>query len=93
MVGNLTSPKYIAGWLAMLILAILAATSFDAAMRKLGKKWKKLHRYAHLAAIGVAIHWVLMSNSLPVYLHFVPLFALQAHRIYKARAKARVKQS
>jgi len=87
MLGNLTSPKYIVAWIAFLILLALAATSFDAAMRKLGKRWKKLHRFAHVAAIAVAIHWVLMSNSPPVYLHFAPLLGLQAYRVYLSKTR------
>ncbi len=87
MAGNLTSPKYIIAWIAFLILLLLAATSFDAAMRKLGKRWKKLHRFAHVAAIAVAVHWVLMSNSPPVYLHFVPLLGLQAYRVYVSKTR------
>ncbi len=87
MAANLLSPKYIAGWVALLIFAALAATSFDGAVRKLGKRWKKLHKFTHLAAIAVALHWVLMSNSLPVYLHVLPVLLLQTYRIVKLRQK------
>jgi len=48
----------ILGFTALLLMAPLAATSFNAAVRALGgKKWKALHRLAYLAAILGCIHY------------------------------------
>ena len=45
-----------AGLPAFAILAALAATSFRWSMRRMGKNWKRLHRYIYLAAILVVLH-------------------------------------
>jgi sulfoxide reductase heme-binding subunit YedZ len=60
------------GFTALLGLAALAATSTDAAIRKLGgRRWKQLHRIVYLAAIlGIVHHW--MQARLQDYLD--PLF-------------------
>ncbi len=52
------------GFASFLILIPLAATSTKWAMRKLGKRWKTLHRTAYLAAILGAVHylWLIKQN-------------------------------
>ena len=52
------------GSLAFIILLALAATSFKRSMKRLGKKWKQLHRLVYLAGILVVIHfaWVIKGN-------------------------------
>ncbi|HZY42854.1 MAG TPA: protein-methionine-sulfoxide reductase heme-binding subunit MsrQ [Anaerolineae bacterium] len=45
-----------AGLPAFAILVALAATSFRWSMRRMGKNWKRLHRYIYLAAILVVLH-------------------------------------
>jgi sulfoxide reductase heme-binding subunit YedZ len=45
-----------AGLPAFAILLALAATSFRRAMKRMGKNWKRLHRYIYLAAILVVLH-------------------------------------
>ncbi len=52
-------PFIIIGALALLILAVLAATSFRSVQRKMGKKWVQLHRLTYLAAILVIAHFLL----------------------------------
>ena len=54
--GLLEKPFILLGFLALVILAALAATSTKAAMRRLGKRWTKLHRTVYVAAVLVAIH-------------------------------------
>lgn len=49
-------PYMIVGALAMLILWAMAATSYKAAIRLLGRNWKKLHRLVYVAAILAVIH-------------------------------------
>jgi len=41
---------------AFIILLALAATSFRWAMRRMGKNWKRLHRFIYLGAILVVLH-------------------------------------
>lgn len=52
------------GLLAYLILLLLAVTSPKAAKKRLGKTWKKLHRYIYLAAAAAILHyfWQLKGN-------------------------------
>ncbi|WP_338720903.1 ferric reductase-like transmembrane domain-containing protein [Devosia sp. XK-2] len=53
-------------WLAILSMAILlalAATSFDAAMRTMGARWKQLHRLAYAAALLGVGHFLLSPGS------------------------------
>ena len=53
-------PFYLAlGLVGMSILSVLAATSNQWAMRRLGKHWKKLHRLVYLAGIAVVTHSML----------------------------------
>ena len=41
---------------ALIILIALAATSFRWMMKRMGKNWKRLHRFIYLAAILVVLH-------------------------------------
>jgi sulfoxide reductase heme-binding subunit YedZ len=52
-------PFILAGFSAWLLLVPLAATSTDAAMRRLGKRWLRLHRLTYLAGVLAALHFVL----------------------------------
>ena len=47
------------GLTAGIILLLLAITSLNYFLRKLGKNWKKLHRLVYLVGILVAIHFIL----------------------------------
>lgn len=47
----------IAGATALLILTLLALTSFKWWQRRLGKNWKRLHRLVYLAAPLVILHY------------------------------------
>ncbi|MBE2201862.1 MAG: sulfoxide reductase heme-binding subunit YedZ [Anaerolinea sp.] len=51
------------GFTAFLILLPLAATSTKWAMRKLGKKWKSLHRWVYLAGILAVLHYFLLVKN------------------------------
>ncbi|NND45012.1 MAG: hypothetical protein HKN58_06785 [Xanthomonadales bacterium] len=54
-------PGLATGWLALLLMAPLAATSLDAAVRRLGRRWKQLHRLVYPAAALTLAHWVLTA--------------------------------
>lgn len=74
------------GWVAFLIFIPLAATSNDISQRWLLSGWKTLQRFAYPAALLTLIHWIFVHNNLgPALLHFVPLAALEAFRIWKTR--------
>ena len=73
------------GWLAMLIFVPLAITSNDASQRWLRTGWKTLQRWAYPAAVLTLIHWAALHNWgswPPAAVHFGPLAALSAYRLW-----------
>src|SRR6266545_1668464 len=51
------------GFSAFLLLLPLALTSTKGWMRRLGKRWKQLHRLVYLAAVLVIIHFVWLVKA------------------------------
>jgi sulfoxide reductase heme-binding subunit YedZ len=51
------------GFSAFLLLLPLALTSTQAAMRRLGKRWKQLHRLVYLAAPLAVIHFIWLVKA------------------------------
>lgn len=70
------------GFITVLGLGVLAATSFDAAIKRLGPNWRRLHQLGYaLTALGL-LHFFLQSKvdvSEPVILTGV-FYALMLHR-------------
>jgi methionine sulfoxide reductase heme-binding subunit len=66
---NLIVPEFLqkyylwVGLPAFIILLALAATSFKWAMRRLGKRWKRLHRLIYLAGLLVVLHLALVIKG------------------------------
>jgi sulfoxide reductase heme-binding subunit YedZ len=52
-------PFILLGLAALIILLVLAATSFRYWQKKLGKGWRSLHRLVYLAAVLVLVHYFL----------------------------------
>jgi sulfoxide reductase heme-binding subunit YedZ len=92
-VEDLTERPYVmAGMAAFTLLSILAATSTRASMRRLGKRWVKLHRIVYIAAIlGVVHHfWLIKADYRPAIVHAVLLAGLLGARLlWIARQPAR----
>ncbi len=83
---DLRKPFLLAGASIFLILLVLAATSFNAAVRWMGaRRWKRLHRLAYLAAPLAAYHQAAARKLFPVQVLwiFVPLALLEIARIAK----------
>jgi sulfoxide reductase heme-binding subunit YedZ len=75
-------PWLLAGWVAMAILLALALTSTDAAVRALGRWWKRLHRLAYAAAVLLFLHWLLSAfDPTAAWIHLAILAALELARI------------
>jgi len=55
----ITKPFIIFGAIALIILLVLAATSFKSLQRKMGKTWVWLHRLVYVAGVLVVIHYIL----------------------------------
>lgn len=76
------------GWLALLLMLPLAVTSNQAAMRALGRGWKRLQRLAYPAALLTLLHWVFVHDGLTsALLHFIPLALLEATRFLPNQRK------
>ena len=48
---------------AFIVLLALAATSFRWAMRRMGKRWTRLHRFVYLGAVLVVLHLALVIKG------------------------------
>jgi sulfoxide reductase heme-binding subunit YedZ len=51
------------GFVALLALIALGATSTDAATRRLGRWWKRLHRLAYPTAVLALLHYFIQSKA------------------------------
>jgi methionine sulfoxide reductase heme-binding subunit len=80
-------PELWTGWLALAIFLLLAVTSNNASIRWLGRSWRGLHRWIHVAALLTFAHWVLSAfDSFTACLQLAVLAALEALRIWKGSA-------
>jgi sulfoxide reductase heme-binding subunit YedZ len=50
-------PYITAGFTGLVLLTPLAATSTRASMRRLGRRWVKLHRLVYVAAVAASVHY------------------------------------
>jgi sulfoxide reductase heme-binding subunit YedZ len=72
------------GWIALMIFLALAVTSNNYSTRKLGRRWKILHRLAYLAAIFTFVHWVLVAfDPVSGLVHAGVLLVLETYRLVK----------
>lgn len=70
-------PYVTAGFTAFLLLVPLALTSTRASIRRLGKRWQKLHRLVYLAGGLGVLHFIwLVKSDLREPLIFAAVFAL-----------------
>ena len=72
------------GWIAFLVFVPLAMTSTDRSVRRLGTRWKTLHRAVYAAAVLSLVHWAALHDwggIGPALVHFGPLAALEAYRV------------
>ncbi len=73
------------GWIAMMIFVALAITSNNYSVRKLGRRWKTLHRLVYAVAILTFAHWVLTAfDPMSGLLHAGVLVVLEIYRMVKS---------
>jgi len=79
------------GFIALLLLIPLAVTSTNAMMRKLGRRWKSLHRLIYpIALLGVWHYWWQVKADIREPLLYASIAALLlAWRFWKARQRSR----
>jgi methionine sulfoxide reductase heme-binding subunit len=73
------------GFSAFVLLTPLAATSFNAAQRKLGRNWKKLHRLTYAVSILAVMHviWIVRSSYFDAVLYGGLVFVLLGYRLLR----------
>ena len=77
------------GWIALIIFLALAITSNNFSSRKLGRRWKTLHRLVYLAAILTFVHWILVAfDPTSGLVHAGVLIALQTYRVAIGRTQS-----
>lgn len=76
----------ITGWVSFFIFIPLAITSTNAAIKRMGKNWKKLQRWVYLAAFMAFLHWVFIKTEHlhwgPALVNFMPVILLSLYRIW-----------
>jgi methionine sulfoxide reductase heme-binding subunit len=56
-------PYIMVGFAAFMLLLPLGLTSFNYAVKKLGRKWQTLHRLVYVVAVLVLIHFFGLARS------------------------------
>lgn len=88
--GEIVKHRYILiGMLTWLILLPLAITSTKGWVRRLGKRWAKLHRLVYVAAITGTIHylWAVKKDTFFPLVYLAVFALLLVYRIVVARQK------
>lgn len=84
MISESLEPGMLTGWVAMVIFLALAITSNDRSVRKLGRRWKTLHRLVHVAAVLTFLHWILVAfDPIPALVHAGVLAAVEMTRLIR----------
>lgn len=70
------------GVISYFIIFLLAITSSKWAKRRLGKTWKKIHRYIYISACAAIIHyfWQLKGNMADPLFYLIVIFLLLGFR-------------
>jgi sulfoxide reductase heme-binding subunit YedZ len=84
-------PFITVGFTAFLLLIPLAVTSTNAMMKRLGRRWQKLHRLVYLIAILGVVHfyWQVKLDTLEALIYAAILAVLLGYRL-KGRKHERV---
>lgn len=85
----LERPYITVGFTAFLILCVLGLTSTKAMMRRLGPRWRQLHKLVYVANILALIHlfWILRTDLAEAVFYASILLPLLAYRLYKLYAR------
>jgi sulfoxide reductase heme-binding subunit YedZ len=82
-------PYITIGFAALLCLVPLAVTSTNKMMRRLGKRWKSLHRLIYVICLLAVWHyyWQVKADIREPLLYFAIVLALLGWRAWKARPR------
>lgn len=83
-------PFITVGFAALLMLVPLAVTSTKRAMRRMGRRWQRLHRLIYPAAILGCTHfyWQVKADIREPLAYILVLAALLGWRLYRSRQRA-----
>jgi sulfoxide reductase heme-binding subunit YedZ len=83
-------PYITVGFTALMMLTPLAVTSTKRAMRRMGRRWQRLHRLIYPAAILGCTHfyWQVKADIREPLVYFLVLSALLGWRLYRSRQRA-----
>jgi sulfoxide reductase heme-binding subunit YedZ len=88
-------PYITLGMIGLLLLFPLAATSTKGMMRRLGKRWQKLHRLVYVIAIAGTWHfyWQVKLDTLDALVYALILAILLGTRVYHSKRFKRYRSS
>lgn len=77
------------GFTALLLLVPLAVTSTNKMMRRLGRRWKKLHRLVYVISLLAVWHyyWQVKADTTEPLIYLAIVLALLGWRAWKARPR------
>ena len=78
-------PYITVGFLAYVILFLLGVTSTNSMVRRLGKNWKRLHKFIYAASILAIVHllWILRTDVTEAVIYGVLLAILLGYRVFR----------
>ena len=78
-------PYITVGFMAYVILFLLGVTSTNSMVRRLGKNWKRLHKFIYAASILAIVHllWILRTDVTEAVIYGVLLAILLGYRIFR----------
>lgn len=89
-VGDAKAASMWTGWLAIVLMLLLAATSNDWSVRRLKRRWQTVHRLVYFAAALTFAHWILSAfNPTTAYVYLGVLVLIEAVRAFPIAARRR----
>lgn len=94
LLGELPRPAIWTGWLSLVLMVIPAAISFDAAVRALGRRWKRLQQVSYGALSFSIVHWVLLEwHWVSAMVHLMPLLVAWTLRAVARSRRRRLRSA
>lgn len=82
MLDELALPAIWTGWLSFALMLAAASISNDRAVRRLGRKWKRIQQGLYAAFLLAALHWWLLDRDpVPALIHLTPLLLVWSARL------------
>ncbi|MCB2115965.1 MAG: ferric reductase-like transmembrane domain-containing protein [Rhodobacteraceae bacterium] len=89
-IASFTRPSVVPGWIGYVIFVLLAITSTDGWVRRLGPRWKWLQRWIYPAAFLTFVHWVMTTEHvLDAWLWSVPIMVAGVWRLWRHQKRMR----